>query len=130
MEKTLKIAQYKKIGSLSLVKFLLAFVTFLFHWRMHFAVVYSYKILDKVVISGAFAMGGFFILSGFLLYYIYSKKDFSDFGIQPFFEPRCLLDFCGNAGIHSFRALGTPPQDPHSGFRPTRRRVDSFRQNH
>lgn len=77
-EKILKIINYKNIGALDLLKFSLAFITFLFHWNVHFKIVYSFKIIDRFINAGAFCMTGFFILSGFLLYYIYSKKDFSD----------------------------------------------------
>ena len=75
----MSIVQYKKIGSLSLLKFFLAFITFLFHMYIHFSVVYKAKLINKFICDGAFAMSGFFILSGFLLYYIYSQKSFSDF---------------------------------------------------
>lgn len=88
---TFKLVEYKKIGSLSLLKFLLAFLVFLFHWNIHYDVVYSIKLVDHFINGGAFAMNCFFILSGFLLYYIYSKKDFSDFTyLKNFYKKRLI----------------------------------------
>ena len=69
------IIKYEKIGSLSLLKFLLALLVFLFHWNIHFSVLFPNDFVNKFVNAGASAMSGFFILSGFLLFYIYSKKD-------------------------------------------------------
>ena len=77
--KKFKIADYKKIGSLNLLKFVLAFITFIFHWNIHFKVIFSNHLINIFFNAGAFAMSGFFILSGFLLYYIYSKSDFSNY---------------------------------------------------
>ncbi len=88
---TKQIAKYEKIGGLSLLKFLLIFVVFLFHWNMHFGVVYSNKLINRFVDAGAFAMGGFFILSGFLLYYIYSKNDFTNFEYLKTFYLKRLI---------------------------------------
>ncbi len=87
----MSIVQYKKIGSLSLLKFFLAFITFLFHMYIHFSVVYKAKLINKFICDGAFAMSGFFILSGFLLYYIYSQKSFSDFEYMKNFYIKRLI---------------------------------------
>ncbi len=86
-----KIARYQKIGSLNLFKFALAFLTFLFHWRLSFSVVYKNELIDNFIHVGHVAMNGFFILSGFLLYYIYSKKDFfnSDY-LKNFYLKRLI----------------------------------------
>lgn len=90
----LKIVNYEKIGVLDLLKFILVAITFLFHWNIHFGIVYSCKILNKFINSGAIAMSGFFILSGFLLYYIYSNKNFADFNyLKKFYLKRIIKIF-------------------------------------
>lgn len=87
----LKISNYKKIGSLNLLKFALVFITFLFHWNVNFSVVFSSRFVNDFVNAGAFAMSGFFVLSGFLLYYIYSKSDFSNFDyLKKFYLKRII----------------------------------------
>lgn len=88
--KNLQIAKYEKIGSLNLLKFALAFLTFLFHWNLLFSVVYKSNLVNNFISAGAIAMSGFFMLSGFLLYYIYSKKDFSDFNYLKIFYMKRL----------------------------------------
>lgn len=85
------IAKYEKIGSLSLIKFLFAFIVFLFHWNIHFSVVYSNTLINNFINAGAFVMSGFFALSGYLLYYIYSNKNFSDFSyLKNFYIKRAV----------------------------------------
>ena len=81
----------QKIGSLSFLKFFLAFITFLFHWNIHFSVVYANEFINNFINAGAFAMCGFFVLSGFLLYYHYSHKDFSNFiNLKKFYLKRII----------------------------------------
>lgn len=56
-----------------MLRVLLALLIFMFHSRIHFQC--SYGVLNDFVDMGAIAMTGFMLLSGYVLYLTYHKKD-------------------------------------------------------
>lgn len=63
----------QRLVGLDLFRIALAFLIFMFHSKLHFGCDYSF--LNDFVRVGAIAMTGFFILSGYVLYYTYSMKE-------------------------------------------------------
>ena len=66
----------KRFFLLDIYRIAIVFVVLLFHLTIHFRYTTSFKFADQFIISGAFAMTCFFMLSGALLSSLYSKKDF------------------------------------------------------
>lgn len=66
----------KRFFLLDIYRIAIVFVVLLFHLTIHFRYTTSFKFTDQFIISGAFAMTCFFMLSGALLSSLYSKKDF------------------------------------------------------
>lgn len=74
---------YNKLGygtqrmvGLDILRYLLAFLIFLFHSKIHMK--YDYGFLNPFIGMGAIAMTGFFMLSGYSLYITYWIKDLSN----------------------------------------------------
>ena len=67
--------QTSRLYGLDLLRIALALLVFMFHTAIHFNC--QYGILQGVIQYGAFAMSGFFMLSGYSLYYVYHGFDFS-----------------------------------------------------
>lgn len=65
------------IRSLTSFRFITAFIVFLFHCRIHFDWKVGVKLVDKFFLNGATFMTGFFVLSGFIMAYVYSNADFT-----------------------------------------------------
>lgn len=63
-----------RLVGLDLFRIYAAFAVFLFHSHTQFNC--DYKILNSFVTMGATFMTAFFILSGFVLYYVYSQQTF------------------------------------------------------
>lgn len=79
----------KRIVGLDLMRILLAIQIFMFHSQMHYNCNYSY--LNYFVRMGAIAMTGFMLLSGYVLYTSYSKKDLTKIGeIKAFYMKRLI----------------------------------------
>lgn len=79
----------EKIYALDLFRFVIAFIVFLFHLNIHLGVEIPEYYLARFVSQGAVCMSAFFMLSGFVLSYVYSQKDFSQFDeIKKFYFKR------------------------------------------
>lgn len=66
----------KRFFLLDIYRIAIVFEVLLFHLAIHFGYTTSFKFADQFILSGAFAMTCFFMLSGALLSSLYSKKDF------------------------------------------------------
>jgi peptidoglycan/LPS O-acetylase OafA/YrhL len=66
------------INSLTSYRFLIAFVVFLFHEMVLFNWHSGYKVFDDFILNGATFMTGFFVLSGFIMTYVYDNTDFKN----------------------------------------------------
>lgn len=66
-----------EIEALTSLRFLIAFIVFLFHFRIHLGFSVGIKIIDKFIVNGAVFMSAFFVLSGYIMSYVYQNKDFS-----------------------------------------------------
>ena len=64
----------KKLVGLDLFRVYAAFVVFLFHAHTQFKC--DYKIFNSFISMGAMFMTAFFVLSGFVLYYVYGGQSF------------------------------------------------------
>jgi len=71
-----KIEINNEIKPLTFFRFITAFMVFLFHCHGHLKVSTNIKFIDNFMAQGAVFMTAFFILSGFVLYYVYSEYDF------------------------------------------------------
>ena len=65
------------IRSLTSLRFIVAFVVFSFHCRIHFDWKVGLKVVDDLILNGATFMTGFFVLSGFIMSHVYDHTDFS-----------------------------------------------------
>lgn len=85
----LKIEGGGRIIGLDVFRIALALLIFMFHSQIHFKCSYSYA--NDFVKTGAIAMTGFMLLSGFVLYMSYSKKDFSNITeVKTFYLKRLI----------------------------------------
>ena len=66
-----------EIRPLTSFRFITAFVVFLFHCKIHLGFSFGIKLIDKFINNGAVFMTGFFIMSGYVMCYVYSSKNFS-----------------------------------------------------
>lgn len=66
-----------EIRPLTAFRFITAFVVFLFHCKIHLDFSFGIKLIDKFINNGAVFMTGFFIMSGYVMCYVYGSKDFS-----------------------------------------------------
>ena len=64
------------LGGVDLFKIILACITLAFHSNLHFGCTYG--VLDPFIKLGAVSMTGFFMVSGFSLYYTYEKRNMFD----------------------------------------------------
>ena len=79
----------KRLYGLDLFRILLALITFMFHTAIHFNC--NYGILQGFIRNGAVAMSGFFILSGYSLYYVYQKQELTKiYNLVYFYKKRIL----------------------------------------
>lgn len=65
-----------EVSSLTSFRFVTAFVVFLFHCKIHFGYNFGVKLIDKFLNNGAVFMTGFFVLSGYIMCYVYLNNDF------------------------------------------------------
>ncbi len=76
-----------EIKSLTFFRFFTAFLVFIFHVRIHLNAIVP--LFDKFILQGAIFMSAFFMLSGFIMYYVYSKMDFTIFkNVKNFYLKR------------------------------------------
>lgn len=81
-----------RVIGLDFLRISLAMLIYMFHSQMHFNC--SYYFLNDFVRVGAIAMTGFMILSGFVLYISYSKKDFTKISeVKIFYFKRLISIF-------------------------------------
>lgn len=75
---------------LDILRIFLVLIVFLFHSNIHLDCEYSF--LTPFISMGAIAMTGFFLLSGFSLFYINNENsDFNDsLSIKSFYRKRLL----------------------------------------
>jgi peptidoglycan/LPS O-acetylase OafA/YrhL len=66
------------ISQITSLRFLIAFIIFVFHLKIHVGLNIGIKIIDNFLLNGATFMSGFFVLSGYIMYHIYSKNDFKN----------------------------------------------------
>jgi peptidoglycan/LPS O-acetylase OafA/YrhL len=78
-----------RIVGLDLLRIALAILIYMFHSRMYFKC--SYYFLNDFVDVGSIAMTGFMMLSGFVLFYTYSRRDFTQISeIRSFYIKRLI----------------------------------------
>lgn len=78
-----------RLYNLDIFRIGLALLIYAFHSKIHFQC--NYGIFNAFINMGAIAMTGFFILSGFALYYTYSDKDFSTWDtVKVFYKKRAI----------------------------------------
>ncbi len=65
-----------EVSSLTSFRWLTAFTVFLFHCKIHLGYNFGLKIIDKFLSNGAVFMTGFFVLSGYIMCFVYINKDF------------------------------------------------------
>ena len=79
----------QRIIGLDLFRIALAVLVFMFHSQLHFGCDYSF--LNEFVRVGPIAMTGFFLLSGYVLYYTYSDKELkSKMSLKTFYVKRAI----------------------------------------
>jgi peptidoglycan/LPS O-acetylase OafA/YrhL len=66
------------IQQITVLRFLIAFVIFIFHLKIHLGLNANIKIIDNFLSNGGTFMSAFFVLSGYIMYHIYSKNDFKN----------------------------------------------------
>lgn len=82
-------SQKTRLIGLDLMRVALALLIFMFHSLIHFNC--NYYFLNEFVSAGAIAMTGFFMLSGYALYYSYSDKNLITVTeIKPFYIKRAI----------------------------------------
>jgi peptidoglycan/LPS O-acetylase OafA/YrhL len=64
------------INQLTVLRFVFAFIVFLFHLNTNLGFKLGIGIIDKFLSHRAVFMSGFFVLSGYTMCHIYSKSDF------------------------------------------------------
>lgn len=62
--------------TLTSLRFIIALIVFLFHCKIHFGYKFGVKIIDNFLLNGAAFMTAFFVLSGYIMSYVYFKTDF------------------------------------------------------
>ncbi len=78
-----------RVIGLDLLRISLAVLIYMFHSRMYFKC--SYYFLNDFVDVGSIAMTGFMLLSGFVLFYTYSRRDFTQIReIKTFYIKRLI----------------------------------------
>lgn len=86
MEKDMMSTKARIVG-LDMFRIFLVVLVLAFHSNIHFQC--SYGILDNFVSMGAIAMTGFFMLSGFSLYYMHESEDILVFNnVKRFYKKR------------------------------------------
>ena len=70
----------KELPGLTSLRFVIAFVVFLFHCHLHCHFNTGVILLDKFISNGAVFMTAFFVLSGYVMAHVYGKTDFTDYG--------------------------------------------------
>ncbi len=89
------------INSLTVFRFIAALIVFLFHCSIHLQWRTGFTAIDHFFSNGAVFMTGFFVLSGFIMTYVYHDIDFTKRGnIFDFFVKRF-------AKIYPAYAVGT-----------------------
>ncbi len=66
-----------EIKPLTFFRFITAFFVFIFHVKIHLGLEIGINLIDRFILQGAIFMSAFFVLSGFILFFVYYKKDFS-----------------------------------------------------
>jgi peptidoglycan/LPS O-acetylase OafA/YrhL len=83
------VANKQRLVGLDLFRIAAALVTLFFHSIIHFASNYGF--LQSFLIMGATVMTGFFMLSGFSLYYVYESKNLTEIkNIASFYKKRAI----------------------------------------
>ena len=79
----------KRLSGLDLFRIIAVLFVFLFHTKIHMGCYYG--ILDEFINMGAIFMTGFYLLSGYALYYVYSKSDLGNLeNIKMFYLKRVM----------------------------------------
>lgn len=66
-----------EIRSLTAFRFITAFMVYFFHCSFHFGAVFPVDLVARFIRNGAVFMTGFFVLSDFIMSYVYEKTDFT-----------------------------------------------------
>lgn len=70
-----------EISTLTSFRFIIAFVVFLFHCKQNLGFNFGIKVIDRFINNGAVFMTGFFVLSGYIMSYVYINNDFRKKGV-------------------------------------------------
>ncbi len=66
------------IKQIAILRFLIAFVVFLFHLKVGLALDITIEIFDIFLLNGATFMSAFFVLSGYIMHHVYSQNNFKN----------------------------------------------------
>lgn len=80
----------KHLYVLDIYRIFAVFLVFIFHLNCHYNFETHIKIIDRFIAQGATSMTLFFMLSGFLLYYLYGDNFLTWDFFKNFFKKRCL----------------------------------------
>ena len=81
----------KHLYCLDIFRVAIVFLVLFFHLNIHFSFETNIKIIDRFVNQGAFTMSMFFMLSGFILYYLYHNNDFYKWDVLKNFLKKRIL---------------------------------------
>lgn len=79
----------KRLYGIDMLNLLLAFITFLFHARIHFDCQFGF--LQGFIENGNICMSGFFLLSGYTIYYVYNSFDLREISCIAYFYKKRMI---------------------------------------
>jgi peptidoglycan/LPS O-acetylase OafA/YrhL len=86
MNTNLKPLANNEILALTSLRFLAAFYVFIFHCHIHYGAILDLKIVNAIIKKGHIGMTFFFVLSGYIMAYVY--KNFNETDIKKYYVNR------------------------------------------